>query len=96
MNKEQVKKEFQENFRELRKTLNSWELISNAPKDEFDGLNHQILSNLYKGVSLEKIICILESELSVTYGLYHDEFEADEMASEIIEWWNLKLVKRIQ
>ena len=96
MNREQIKKEFQENFRELRKVLNSWELIPGAPKDEFDGLNHQILSNLYKGADLEKITRALESELSVTYGLYHDEFGADEMASEIIEWWNLKLAERIQ
>ena len=49
MNREQIKKEFQGNFRELRKILNSWELIPGTPKDEFDGLNHQILSNLYKG-----------------------------------------------
>ncbi|PQJ79448.1 hypothetical protein [Polaribacter porphyrae] len=96
MNREQIKKEFQENFRELRKKLNSWELIPGAPKDEFDGLNHQILSNLYKGANLEKITRVLESELSVTYGLYHNEFGADEMASEIIEWWNLKLAEKIQ
>ncbi|PTX60104.1 hypothetical protein C8N46_107110 [Kordia periserrulae] len=93
MSKEQIKKEFHENFIELRKILNSWELIPNAPKDEFDGLNHQILSNLYKGADLEKIIRVLESELSITYGLYIDEFEADEIASEIIEWWNFKTCK---
>jgi len=33
----------------------------------------------------------LESELSVTHGLYHDEFGAEEMATEIIEWWNSSL-----
>ncbi len=96
MNKEQIKKEFQENFRELRKMLDSWELIPGAPKDEFDGLNHQILSNLYKGADLDKITRVLESELSATYGLYDNEFSADEIASEVIEWWNLKLVDRIQ
>jgi hypothetical protein len=96
MNKEQIKKEFQENFKELRKILNYWELIPSAPKDEFDGLNHQILSNLHKDANLEKITRVLESELSVTYGLYIDEFDADKMASEIIEWWNLKLAERIQ
>jgi len=41
----------------------------------------------------------LESELSVTHGLYHDEFGAEEMATEIIEWWNssscLQLAKKI-
>lgn len=90
MNKEQIKKEFQENFRELRKILNSWELIPGAPNDEFDGLNHQILNNLYKGADQEKISRVLESELTVTYGLYDDETDASEMSSEIIEWWNFK------
>ena len=95
MNGNLIKKEFQENFQELRKILNSWELIPGSPSDEFDGLNHQILSNLYKGADLEKITHVLESELSVTYGLYHDEFKADEMATELIEWWNFKLADKI-
>lgn len=71
-------------------------LIPGAPKDEFDGPNHQILSNLYKGADLEKITRILESELSGTYELYHDEFSAGEMASEIIKWWNFKLADRLK
>jgi hypothetical protein len=85
MKKEQIKKEFQANFTELRKILNSWELIPGAPNDEFDGLNHQTLSNLYKGADLEKIVHVLESELTVTYGFYHHELGAVEMGTEIIE-----------
>jgi len=88
MNKEPIKKDFKDKFSELRKILNSWDLIPGAPKDEFDGLNHQILSHLYKGADFEKINRVLESELSVTYGLYHDEFSAEEMTTEITEWWN--------
>lgn len=95
MNKEEAKKEFKQNFIELRKILNSWELIPNSPKDEFDDLNHRILSNLYKGADLEKIIRILKSELTVTYGLYNDEFSANEMATEIIDWWSFTLANRI-
>lgn len=88
MNKELIKKDFKDKFSELRKILNSWDLIPGAPKDEFDGLNHKILSHLYKGADFEKINRVLESELSVTYGLYHDEFSAEEMTTEIMEWWN--------
>ncbi len=88
MNKEQIKKDFKDKFSELRKILNSWDLIPRAPKDEFDRLNHQILSHLYKGADFDKLNCVLGSELSVTYGLYHDEFSADEMTTEIMEWWN--------
>lgn len=95
MNKEQAQKEFQENSQELKKILNSWELIPNSIKNEFDGLNHQILNNLYRGADLGKITRILESELPLTYGLYHDEFDGREIASEIIEWWNFKLMNRI-
>jgi hypothetical protein len=90
MNKEAIKKDFRDKFSELRKLLNLWELIPGAPKDEFDGLNHTILSHLYKGADFDKITRVLESELSVTYGLYHDEFGAEEMATEVMEWWNSK------
>ena len=88
MKKEQIKEDFKNKFSELRKILNSWDLIPGVPMDEFDGLNHQILSHLYKGVDFDKLNRVLESELSVTFGLYHDEFSAEKMTSEIMEWWN--------
>lgn len=91
VNKAQIKKEYQENYKELQKMINSWDMIPGAPKDEFDGLNHQVLSNLYQGADLEKISRVLKSELIVTYGLYNDEFSSLDMATEIIEWWNSKL-----
>ncbi len=70
--------------------INSWDMIPGAPKDEFDGLNLQVLSNLYQGADLEKISRVLKSELIVTYGLYTDEFNSLDMATEIIELWNSK------
>ncbi len=90
MNKDQIKKEFKENFLELRKLLNSWELIPGSSKDEFDSLNHQILSHLYRGVDFEKISSVLDSELTVTYGLSYDLEDSEKIATEIIEWWNFK------
>ncbi|MEO0331238.1 MAG: hypothetical protein AAF223_06065 [Bacteroidota bacterium] len=88
MDKENIKKEFREKFFELRKILNSWGLIPGSPRDEFDGLNHQLLSHLYKGADFNKIARILDSELTVTYGLSVDEDSTKEMASDIVEWWN--------
>lgn len=91
MRKEDIKKEYKENFLELRKILNSFELIPGSPKDEFDGLNHQILSQLYKGVDFNKIKRVLASELTVTYGLSTFEEDIEEIAVEIIEWWISKI-----
>ena len=88
MDKTEVQKEFKERFLELREILNSWELIPGSPKDEFDGLNHQILSHLYKGSDKGKITRVLDSELTVTYGLSVDIADATEIASDIIDWWN--------
>lgn len=88
MNRSDIKKDYNDKFSQLRKLINSWELIPGAPKDEFDGLNWQILSHLYKEADIEKINQILSSELTATFGLYSDEFEARELASEVVQWWN--------
>jgi hypothetical protein len=71
MDRSQIKKEFQENFLELRDVLNSLELIPGSPSDEFDSLNHQILSHLYKGADFEKISRVLYSELTIYYGFFY-------------------------
>ena len=89
MDKSEIKKEFQERFLALRKIINSWNLISGSPKDEFDTLNHQILSHLYKEADFEKIKLILENTLIVTYGLTVDSEDLNSFSKEIIEWWNL-------
>ncbi len=88
MTKEEIKKEFKEKFSDLRKILNSWDLIPGSPKDEFDGLNHQILGHLYKGAGFEKVTRVLASELTVTYGLWTDEDDAKKITTDIMEWWN--------
>lgn len=55
MSKEDLKREFKGKFLELRKIIHSYDLTPHAPSDEFDALNHKILSNLYKGAGFEKI-----------------------------------------
>jgi hypothetical protein len=90
VSKTELTREFKGNFSELRKIINSWNLIPGAPNDEFDYLNHKILSQLYKNPEFEKINNILQSELIVYYGLFKNEFDATPLVSEIIEWWDLK------
>ncbi len=86
MNKKEIEKEFRDRFSELKKLLNSWDLIPGAPSDEFDGLNQQILNHLYKGANIEKLERVLEGELVVTYGLFNDDLGIEELTAEIMKW----------
>lgn len=90
MSKKELSREFQGNFSQLRKIINSWDLIPGAPGNEFDSLNHKLLSQLYMEADTEKINRILQSELIITYGLFESEFDATDLVSEIMNWWNLK------
>lgn len=55
--------------KDLRKLINTWDLIPGAPSDEFDALNHKILSHLTKGSDNEKLFDVLRSELITYYVL---------------------------
>ncbi len=88
MNKDQIKKGHEFKFKELRKVINSWELIPWAPSDEFDSLNIQILSHLYKNVSFDKLSGIIRNELIGHYGLDVENQDAELMAKQIIDCWN--------
>lgn len=88
MSKKDLKSEFEGKFLELRKIINSYDLIPHAPSDEFDALNHKTLSNLYQGADFDKIKRVLESELISYYGLFPNEAEVNKLAFEIVEWWN--------
>lgn len=87
---EEIAQEFNGNLKELGKILNSWELMPDASKGDFYQLNHQILSHLYKGVDLEKIMRVLDSELITTYGLSVDSEQSEQIALDIIDWWTGK------
>lgn len=90
MDKSELKRKYSEDFSELREIINSWDLIPECPKDEFDYLNNKILSQLYKSPDFEKIDRILQSELVVYYGLFNNEFNSEIFTEEIINWWNSK------
>lgn len=91
MNRKELTREFLGNLSELRKIVNSRNLIPGAPNDEFDHLSYKLLSQLYKEVNIGKINNILQSELIVHYGLFENEFDASHLVIEIIDWWNTKL-----
>jgi len=85
-----LKRIYDGDFSQLRKIINSWNLISGSPDDEFDSLNNKILSELYKNADAEKIDRILQSELIVNYGLLNNEFDSEIFVNQIMNWWNSK------
>lgn len=85
-----LKKEFNDNFKELRKIINSWNFTPDSPQDEFDSLNHQILSLLYKDSSQNKIYKFLNKELNEYFGLSTNMNDSQKLSAEIIKWWNNK------
>jgi len=90
VDKKDLKRIYNGDFSQLRKIINSWNLISGSPDDEFDSLNNKILSELYKNPDAEKIDKILQSELVVTYGLFNNEFDSELFVNQIMNWWNSK------
>ncbi|WDF48220.1 hypothetical protein PQ459_07010 [Chryseobacterium sp. KACC 21268] len=85
-----MKRIYDGDFSQLRKIINSWNLISGSQDDEFDSLNNKILSELYKNADVEKIDRILQSELISTYGLFSNEFNSEIFVNQIMNWWNSK------
>lgn len=80
--------DFAKKSTELSKLIKSWGLIQVNSRNEFELLAKKILNNLSEGQPVIKVKRIIESELCVTYGLYSNEFDADKLANEIMDWWN--------
>jgi len=85
MSKE-LKREFQFQEKELRKIINSWDLIPGCPPDEFDALNHKLLSHLGQQSGMEKLEKVIHSELITYYGLSTELSESKELALEVWDW----------
>ena len=82
-----LKAEFKYQEKELRKIINSWDLIPGCPTDEFDSLNHKLLGHLGRSADEDKIARVIYSELVVTFGLTIEQSESEELAAEVVEWW---------
>ncbi len=80
--------DYNRDFTELKKLIYSMNLISSQSKHTWDPLTQKILQQLEKGADFEKLKSIIEFELCVTYGLYIDEFNSEEITTDIINWWN--------
>lgn len=72
---------------QLRKIINSWNLIPGCASDEFDTLANKLLNHLYKGADHIKIQNIIASDLVVIYGFYTHEVDLKHFAKEIMDWW---------
>ena len=90
MNRQEIKNEYNGYFVELRKIINSWNLLPNSSNKAFDSLNNKILDYLYKNADKDKIEKVLESELIISYGLFRQEIKVEKYSCEIMNWWNSK------
>lgn len=86
--KSRLNKEYKRRLNELRVIVNSWNLITDSPIDEFDSINHLFLSQLYKGTDEFKIRQMIHFELTNNYGFSSDQIDAKEMTTEVVNWWN--------
>ncbi|MEM6718542.1 MAG: hypothetical protein AAF611_04415 [Bacteroidota bacterium] len=83
-----LSKAYKRKFVELRAVINAWELIPDAPEDEFDAIDHLLLSQLYKGSDAFKIAKALKFELNHNYGFSVADDAVANMVTEVIAWWN--------
>lgn len=82
------KREFKFQEKELRKIINSWNLIPGSPVNEFDALNHMLLGHLGQENGKEKIAKVIYNELIIRYGLDIRQGDAEKFATQILDWWN--------
>ncbi|MDH5034325.1 hypothetical protein [Chryseobacterium cucumeris] len=75
------------NFAQLKKLIISMNLMPGLSKNSFNHLTEKLLQQLEKGADQEKLETIIETELGVTYGLYRSEFSAEDVARDILKWW---------
>lgn len=87
MNEKELKQKYASDFLQLRKLINSLDLIPGAPRDEFDCMVNKTLGHLYKGSDADKIAEVLASELTIRYGLSPTTSDCREITGHIFEWW---------
>ncbi|MCP1300157.1 hypothetical protein NK356_13345 [Chryseobacterium sp. S0630] len=75
------------NFAQLKKLIISMNLMPCLSKNSFNHLTEKLLQELEKEAVQEKLENIIETELVVTYGLYRSEFIAEDIARDILKWW---------
>lgn len=90
MTDEELQIQYESDFLELRKLINSWETIPSISFNELDTFVNNILGHLYRSSDMEKLSKVISSELIITFGLYSSEFDSQRLTENIFEWWNAK------
>lgn len=90
MNKEDVLHRLNSDTSDLSRLINSWNLVSGSSNSTFIVLARKIVNHLYSGQDELKIKRVLQSEFSLTFGLFANEFDSGKFSKEIILWWNAK------
>lgn len=86
--KSRLEQDYKIKLIELRKLINSWELIPDCPDDEFDSINHLLLSQLYKGADKHNTTKALLHEISVNYGIDISMADIKTKIDEVFEYWS--------
>jgi hypothetical protein len=95
MNKSILKTQFKSDYSALKGILNSHDIIGfmpDLPDDEYDCVNHGLLSLLNKTNNLDSIKGFLKSEIKEHFGLNNNQDFIDKLATEIFDWWNEKRI----
>lgn len=71
----------------LNKLFHSMDLFKGANQNEYHWLSEKILTQLEKGIDSKKMKEILNYELVVGYGLFHSEFNSEQLTRDIFSWW---------
>lgn len=74
--------------KQLSKLIKNWNLVDVSSSKEFDKFSEKILNKLYEGVNALIIKRIIESELSITFGLFNWDFNSELLANQIMIWWH--------
>lgn len=82
-----LRNQYNGHINQLRRIINSWNLILGSPLDEFDTLANKLLSHLYKGADLMKIQNIVKSDFVTIYGFFDHEIDVESFANDIMNWW---------
>lgn len=86
--KSDLRRAFKFREQELRRIINSWNLIAGCLADEFDALNHILIGHLERESGKDKLCDVIHSELITRYGLDVKHDEALVFATKVLEWWS--------
>ena len=94
-NKDKLKVQFKSDFSSLREILNQHDIIGfmpGLPVDEYDCINHSLLSLLYQNKDFDSIKELLTTEIIDHFGLNNNQDFVDKLTVDIYDWWHEKRI----